>query len=91
MIYNRKNGHAFNENDVSEDLIFKMIKTPHTVLSDGTYVASLSAQGLSIVKKVYPEEWKQFVINYPELVGQLTGLENEQNPVLILFRLNSDL
>ena len=91
LIYNRKNGHAFNEKDVSEDLLFKMINAPKTVLSDGSYVASLSSQAFGALKKLYPEEWKQFDVNYPELVGPLMELENEQNPVLILFKLNSDL
>ncbi len=91
LIYNRKNGHAFNQNDVSEDLLFKMINTPHTVLSDGTYVSCLSSLGIGVLKKVYSEEWEQFVVNYPELVPPLLALEQEQNPVLILFKLNSDL
>ena len=91
LVYNRKNGHAFNENDVSEDLLFKMINAPKTVLPDGTYVSSLSSLGIGALKKVYPEEWEQFEVNYPELVPPLLALEQEQNPVLILFKLNSDL
>ena len=91
LIYDRKNGHAFNEHDVSKDLLFKMINTPKTVLSDRSYVSSLSSQGLSVLKKVYPDEWAQFELNYPDLVAPLLALEQEQNPVLILFKLNSDL
>ncbi|MGW8121380.1 6-bladed beta-propeller [Roseivirga echinicomitans] len=91
LIYNRKNGHAFNEHDVSEDFLFKMISTPKTVLSNGSYVASLSAQKISSLKRIYPDEWSQFEVNYPELVAPLMEFENEQNPVLILFKLNGDL
>lgn len=76
---------------MSSDFVYKMLGIPKTVLSDGSYATSLSANTLTMYKKVYPGEWQLFELNYPQLVKPLIELENEQNPVPILFKLNSDL
>jgi hypothetical protein len=89
MIYDRNTEFVYNEFKLSNDFLFKLIKTPQSKTRDGKYLTSLSAQSYQSLVRRYPEQWLNFKNEYPRLEEKLLGiLKTDNNPVLITYEIN---
>lgn len=62
-----------------------ILQLPSGYTTEGKFISSITSNYYISYQNVYPDLWKHYTDNYPELTEELSVLFNEDNPVLIEF------
>ena len=91
IIINRESTNSITENDVTQDLLFKIIKTPLNLEANDIYISAISANSYQALIRTHPEEFMIFKQKFPRVYNALEQIETtDNNPALIKFKITID-